>query len=85
MILIRQQLRAHIIEGCGGNNFESSNKDIVGAIKTIHNIILEFIIINGLPDSSKFRSKPFHLGDILLGCHVKLVGVGECTTDVGNP
>jgi hypothetical protein len=67
------------------NNFERSNKAIVGAIKTIHNIILEFIIINSLSCSSKFRSKTFHLGDILLGCHVKLLGVGECTKDVGNP
>jgi hypothetical protein len=68
-----------------GTTLRAAKKNIVRSIKSIHDIILEFIIINSLPCSGQLRRKTFHLGDILLSCHVQFLGVNEGTSNVGNP
>jgi hypothetical protein len=78
-------LRAHVIESGGWNNIDSSDEAVERAIKAIQDVILELIIVDRLPGSSKFRSISFHLGYVLLGGHVQLLRVGEGATKGGDP
>jgi hypothetical protein len=79
-----KQLRAHVIEGRRRDSVDGGNQTVERPIKTIQDIVLEFIIINCLSCGSKFRGISFHLGDVLLSCHIHLLGVGKSTAKGGN-
>jgi hypothetical protein len=78
-------LAEQIREGGIGVCTDGGDEIVVIATKILQHIPDEFIIINGLPSSSKFLSNCFHLGEKFVGNHVTFLGFNQGSAQMLHP
>jgi hypothetical protein len=62
------------------NGIDGGDERVVITAQAIENVILEFIIVDLVSNSSKFRGKALHLREELGDGHVQLFYIGKGDT-----